>query len=191
MAPGPDNIFVLAHSALHGRKSGWLVTLGLCTGLVVHTSGVALGLAALLQTSAIAFTLIKTIGALYLLYLAWQAFSNAHAHLSGSHAKLSSQQLYRRGIVMNLTNPKVTLFFLAFLPQFVDQNQVHVSMQLFMLGGMFILITLIVFGTIAYLAGTLGRWLDQSPKIQSRLNGLAGWVFLGLAIKLMVGSVDA
>jgi len=185
MAPGPDNIFVLAQSALYGQRAGILVTAGLCTGLIVHTSAVALGVAALFQASAAAFTALKIIGALYLLYLAWQAFSSSVSAVGNSKAnKLSESQLYRRGIIMNVTNPKVSIFFLAFLPQFAVPEHGPVMQQIFLLGLLFIVATLVVFCSIALLAGKLGAWLNRSPKAQIYLNRLAGTVFVGLAIKL-------
>ena len=115
LAPGPDNLFVLTQSALRGRGAGLLVTLGLCTGLIAHTAAVSLGVAAVFQTSALAFTLLKLVGAGYLLWLAWQAFRAAAAALPTGRAALAGWALYRRGIVMNVTNPKVSIFFLAFL----------------------------------------------------------------------------
>lgn len=118
-APGPDNIFVLTQSALHGRKTGLLVTLGLCTGLLVHTAAVSLGVAAIFQASLLAFSLLKLAGVLYLLYLAAQAFRASKAALeSDGSGALSWCGLYTRGVIMNITNPKGAIFFLAFLPQF-------------------------------------------------------------------------
>lgn len=185
MAPGPDNIFVLTQSALRGRAAGLLVTLGLCTGLLVHTSAVALGVAAIFQASATAFAALKLAGAAYLLYLAWQAFraSAGGVRLADTPA-LGPWQLYRRGIVMNVTNPKVSIFFLAFLPQFVDPAGAGVRAQLFLLGGVFIVATLLVFGVIALLAGSLGGWLLRSPRAERIMNWVAGTVFAALAIKL-------
>ena len=134
VAPGPDNLFVLVHSAVHGGRSGVIITLGLCTGLLVHTTAVALGLAAILLTSAVAFTLLKTAGALYLLYLAWQAFrASGDAPAVPAQSPLSRAALYRRGVIMNLTNPKVSLFFLAFLPQFVVPEAGSVQLQIALL----------------------------------------------------------
>ncbi|MEN8199437.1 MAG: LysE family translocator [Thermodesulfobacteriota bacterium] len=189
LVPGPDNIFVLTQSAIYGKKEGLLVTLGLCTGLIVHTSAVAFGVATLFQASATAFNTLKIIGALYLLYLAWQAFTASASQLGIDKSKrLAKGQLYRRGIIMNVTNPKVSLFFLAFLPQFTSPENGPVILQIFILGGLFILITLLVFGSIALLAGTLGEWLTQSAKAQIVLNRLAGSVFVGLAVKLVTSS---
>lgn len=185
LAPGPDNIFVLTQSSLRGKKSGLVVMLGLCTGLIVHTSAVAFGVAAIFQASALAFTTLKLCGAGYLLYLGWQAFRAAAAPIQTTDkGELNFGRLYRRGILMNLTNPKVSLFFLAFLPQFTDPARGSLTLQLLLLGGVFILATILVFGSIALLAGVLGEWLHRSAKVQRIMNLLAGSVFVALALKL-------
>lgn len=191
IAPGPDNIFVLTQSALYGKKSGLLVTLGLCTGLIVHTIAVALGIAAIFQTSVIAFTILKALGALYLVYLAWQAFrASTSAIAPGSHLR-SSGTLYRRGIIMNVTNPKVSIFFLAFLPQFASPENGQIAPQIFLLGGIFIFVALMIFSAIALLAGVLGSWLHSSPRAQIYLNRIAGTVFGMLALKLATASAES
>jgi len=185
VAPGPDNIFVLTQSALRGRSAGIVVMLGLCTGLIVHSGAVALGVAVIFQTSAVAFSALKFIGAGYLVYLAWQAFrASAHQIQSKREGQVNHWKLYRRGIIMNITNPKVSIFFLAFLPQFADPIRGPISMQILILGGLFIISTILVFGNIALLAGTLGQWLNRSSRAQNILNKIAGTVFLGLALKL-------
>ncbi len=185
LAPGPDNIFVLTQSALHGKGAGLLVTLGLCTGLVVHTLAVALGVAVIFQVSAAAFTALKLVGAAYLVYLGWQAFRAASASISMTgNASPNRFKLYRRGIIMNVSNPKVSIFFLAFLPQFADPARGSVPLQVAMLGGVFILATLLVFGAVALLSGALGSWLNRSERIQRTLNRVAGTVFFGLALTL-------
>jgi threonine/homoserine/homoserine lactone efflux protein len=185
LAPGPDNIFVLTQSALSGRLSGILVMLGLCTGLIVHTSAVALGIAVIFQTSVVAFSVLKFIGAGYLLYLAWQAFrASAEKIQIKNNGKVNHWKLYYRGIIMNITNPKVSIFFLAFLPQFANPSMGPVSFQILFLGGLFISATILVFGSIALLSGSLGQWLNRSTRTQNVLNKTAGTVFLGLALKL-------
>ncbi len=185
LAPGPDNIFVLTLSALHGRKAGLLVTLGLCTGLIVHTLAVTLGIAGLFQASAIAFTALKIVGACYLLYLAWGAFHAAASPIEARpNVPLNGWQLYRRGIVMNLTNPKVSIFFLAFLPQFADPARSSLTLQLILLGGIFMLAALLVFSSIAAVAGSLGGWLNRSARAQIIMNRIAGTIFVLLALKL-------
>lgn len=187
LAPGPDNLFVLSQSALHGRTAGLSVMLGLCTGLLVHTAAVAFGVAVIFQTSALAFSLLKYAGAAYLAWLAWGALrAPASPPPSGSTPAVSRWKLYRRGILMNVTNPKVSIFFLAFLPQFADPVRGPVTVQMLLLGGLFIGATVLVFGGIALLAGTLGGWLARSARAQLILNRLAGLVFLGLALKLAV-----
>lgn len=187
LAPGPDNLFVLTQAALYGRRAGILVTLGLCTGLLVHTAAVTLGVAMIFQTSPTAFAVLKTVGALYLLYLAWGAWQASLQDVAGEAVSLSSGALYRRGIVMNVTNPKVSIFFLAFLPQFTDPDNGPLGAQMLQLGGWFQLATLLIFGSIALLAGSLGQWLRDSPKTQLVLNRVAAVVFIVLALKLLIG----
>lgn len=185
LAPGPDNIFVLTQSALHGRMAGLVVTLGLCTGLIAHTAAVAIGVAAIFQTSMLAFTVLKLVGALYLLYLAWQAFNAGQSKLINStDGDIGAWHFYRRGVIMNIANPKVAIFFLAFLPQFTNPAHGDVSAQIFLLGGMFIIATLLVFGSIALAAGLLGDWLKRSVMAQKVLNRVAALVFFALALRL-------
>jgi threonine/homoserine/homoserine lactone efflux protein len=187
ITPGPDNIFVLTQSALRGRMAGLMVTLGLCSGLLAHTAAVALGVAAIFQASILAFTVLKLTGAAYLLYLAWQAFRSAASEIRiGKDAGLTSGQLYRRGIIMNITNPKVSIFFLAFLPQFANPKLGSMTVQMLTLGAVFMLATLLVFGAIALLAGSLGPWLQRSGKSQRIMNRMAGTVFAALAVKLVL-----
>lgn len=185
IAPGPDNLFVLTQSALYGRLSGLVVVLGLCTGLIVHTMAVAFGVAVIFQASALAFTLLKICGALYLLYLAWQVFRAAPTTFEAqNNGRKGIGALYRRGIIMNVTNPKVSIFFLAFLPQFAEPQRGSLSLQMVLLGLVFISATILVFGAVALLGGALGTWLNRSPRMQVIMNRVAGTVFLGLALKL-------
>lgn len=186
-APGPDNIFVLAQSISMGRTAGFIITLGLCTGLMVHTAVVALGIAAIFQTSVLAFNVLKYIGAAYLLYLAWKAFTARGSGIRpDGEPRLSRASLYRRGIVMNVTNPKVSLFFLAFLPQFTRPSNGSITVQLVALGFVFILVTLAVFGIISLLAGAIGQRLARSGRWEGVLNRIAGTVFAALALKLVL-----
>jgi threonine/homoserine/homoserine lactone efflux protein len=185
LSPGPDNLFVMTQAAQQGRKAGLLVTLGLCTGLLFHTAAVTFGLAALFKASAVAFTVLKFVGAGYLLYLAWKAFKAGTVTGPAAAAdRLSSAVLYRRGIIMNITNPKVSIFFLAFLPQFTDPTKGPLSAQLLLLGGVFIIATIIVFGAISILAGVFGEQFRQSAFAQKVLNRAAAGIFAGLALKL-------
>ena len=186
IAPGPDNVFVLTQSALHGKLSGLVVVFGLCTGLLVHTAAVTFGVAVIFQASTLAFTLLKIIRAGYLVYLAWQI-----VRATPEQIRMQSDQqkclgtLYRRGIIMNVTNPKVSIFFLAFLPQFADPGRGPISLQMVALGGIFITATILVFGAMALIGGALGEWLNRSERAQRVMNWTAGTIFVGLALKLV------
>lgn len=184
--PGPDNIFVLIQSALHGRKAGIIVTLGLCTGLVGHTLAVTFGLAVVFQVSAVAFTVLKIAGAVYLIYLAWQAFTAASKKLGiESQPKLTLWQLYQRGILMSSTNPKLAIFFLAFLPQFADPDKGSISLQLLILGGIFIFFSFLVMAFVALLSGSISEHLKSSVTTQKWIQRIAGGVFLALSLRLV------
>ena len=139
LAPGPDILFVLTQSALYGARAGFATTCGLITGLFVHITAVSLGVAALFQSSETAFNVLKFAGAAYLLYLAWLSFRSGTSKASLQKAQFPGYgTLYRRGVIMNITNPKVTLFFLAFLPQFADPARGGLTAQIIVLGALFL-----------------------------------------------------
>ena len=189
VAPGPDNIFVLAQSALFGSRAGIVTTLGLLTGVCFHTLAVALGLAALFLASPLAFNVLKYIGAAYLCWLALQAW-RAPAQKDNLAARPFPGyfSLYKRGVIMNVTNPKVALFFLAFLPQFCDPALGSMGLQTLYFGGLFIVAGFIVFAAVAMLGGKLALVFNKSPKAQIFINRLAACVFLGLAVSLALSS---
>ena len=184
LVPGPDNIFVMSNSALKGWRIGFFTTLGLCTGLIGHTVLIAIGVSVIFQTSAIAFNGLKIIGAFYLLYLAWLSVQNKELNLGGTDKDSTNRSYYFTGVVMNLTNPKVALFFLVFLPQFVNSSNDNVSIQIFLLGLLFILSALCVFTSIAYLASFLEDILKKSKTVNKNLNILAALIYFALAINL-------
>ena len=186
LVPGPDNIFVLTQSVLCGWRSGLLVTLGLCTGIMVHTAAVAFGVAAIFLASATAFTSLKVIGAGYLLYLALCALRAEPMPIEGEGLRLSSGKLFGRGIVMNITNPKVTVFFLAYLPQFTDPDFGSLHGQMMTLGALFIVATLMIFGSIAWFAGLLSEFLRGSNRTQRVINWIVAVIFICLAIRLLM-----
>ena len=188
LTPGPDNIFVLTQSALYGRRAGLMVTLGLCNGIMLHTAAVAFGMATIFAASALAFDMVKVIGAGYLLYLAWRAFRIKPKPVEREAPVLSGGLLYCRGVVMNITNPKVAIFFLAFLPQFADPALGNLSAQIITLGILFIVATFMVFGSIAWFAGFLGAFLGKSERAQSLINRMTGIIFIGLAGRLLMAS---
>jgi len=188
LAPGPDNIFVLTQSMLYGRRSAFLVILGLCSGLVVHTSLVVFGVAAIITASPFLYTFITLLGALYLLYLAYQLFRSDTKSIKLQNIKpLTPLALYQRGVIMNITNPKVTLFFLSFLPQFTHREYAYsITVQIIVLGVVFIVATLLNFGLIAYLSATFAKLFEDSPRFTHRLNSITAFIFITLALHLVI-----
>jgi threonine/homoserine/homoserine lactone efflux protein len=190
LTPGPDNIFVLSQSLAFGHRTGMIIVLGLCSGLVLHTAFVAFGVAAMIAASPWLFSLLKLLGAGYLLYLAWLNWRvSDQARTGAGTTPLGDWHMYRRGFFMNVTNPKVGLFFLAFLPQFVDSTRNDVPMQIILLGGLFMLSTLLVFGGIALLAGRYSRYLNQSQQRRLLLNRLISLLFVIIALNLLFASL--
>lgn len=181
--PGPDNIFVLTQSAIRGWRVGIHTTLGLCSGLIVHTVLVSLGVSVIFQTSQLAFQGLKIIGACYLVYLAYQSMKSKSMDFKSSDKPKKS--FYLTGVVMNITNPKVAIFFLVFLPQFVNIDNGNVSAQMFALGLIFILCAFCVFSFIAYLSSFLKPLLSKSPAVVKRLNIFAAFVYVSLALNLL------
>lgn len=138
LLPGPDILFVLTQSISQGKKAGVATASGLCTGVLVHTTAAALGISALIYESALAFEIVKYAGAAYLLYLAWRALKESEELISSAPVREADAfALYRRGIFMNVLNPKVAIFFLAFLPQFVNIDSGNVPMQMIFMGIIF------------------------------------------------------
>ena len=184
LVPGPDNIFVMTNSALEGWKSGFYITLGLCTGLIGHTILVAIGVSVIFQTSALAFNGLKIVGACYLIYLGWLSLKSKELTIDSNDAESVNRSYYITGIVMNLTNPKVALFFLVFLPQFINPINGSVTIQIFILGFLFIFSALFVFSSIAFLGSFLEGYLKKSSTINKNINKLAALVYFALAINL-------
>ena len=199
LSPGPDNLFVITLSAMRGAKAGLWLVLGLCSGLVVHTLAVALGVGAAVAASPRLLAAIKIAGALYLLYLAWGAWRASPAASATSDApndagkqqnpatlQLSPVQAWWRGLLMNVSNPKVLVFFLALLPSFVQPQQGSAFTQTLCLGALFIAASWLCFSALAVLAGHIGQWLQSSAKVQRWLNRCASLVLAGLAAKLLL-----
>ena len=191
ITPGPDNIFVMIQTLQHGIRSGLAIVLGLCTGLIFHTLLVALGLAALLIAHHSLLLLVKSLGVMYLLYLAYKSWMASTNDLTYTKfKKMQMNELYLRGIIMNLTNPKVTLFFLAFLPQFVSASSSTITQEIIFLGFLFILVTLFVFGGVAFLAGTVGNRFKENLKYQRILNKISSLIFVTIALYLIVEEIS-
>ena len=188
LVPGPDILFVLTQSITKGAKTGIILTLGLCLGVIVHTFAATLGASVIFQTSEIAFTILKVAGALYLFYLAYQAFIHRNDSLkidkNSKNSSLSAKKLIIRGFFMNVLNPKVALFFLALFPQFVNENSGGVALQMIQLGAIFIVCTFLVFSSVAIFANKASNKLMQNKKISKIANILTSFIFVAIGIKL-------
>ena len=187
LSPGPDNMYVLSQSLVNGSKSALATTAGLISGCIVHTTLLAFGFSAVITTNPSFFFGIKVVGALYLLYLAYAVFkSDATLEFSQNAPKKSSSQLFKQGVLMNLLNPKVMLFFLALFPQFLWQPQTDTVLQFYILGITFMVVSFIVFATIALLAGRVSAFLNKKKHTGVFLKWLQILVFLAIAAFILV-----
>ena len=187
IAPGPDIMYLLAKSLADGARSGISLALGLTTGLIFHTTLVIIGVAAIIQQSPLAFATLKYAGAAYLLYLAWGAFhAQGNLKLNAVNKSGSYFKLYRRGVIMNVLNPKVLLFFLAFLPQFVDLNSDSVSLQIAFLGFIFGLQTLVIFSLVAICAGKVRDYILNIKNFNKIMGYIQGIVLLLISLALII-----
>lgn len=185
LMPGPDILFVTAQSISQHKRAGIMTALGLCTGLIVHISAAAFGISAIIYQSATAFTIVKLAGAAYLLYLAWQSFrARNETYLLQKQKPLENWSLYKKGIIMNILNPKVSLFFLALLPQFVNETSGNVSLQMIILGILFIVQALLIFTTVSFLAEKIGDMLAKHTTLSKKLNVIQGVLFTLIAMQI-------
>ncbi|WP_420319938.1 LysE family translocator [Flagellimonas sp.] len=188
VAPGPDNIFVLGQSISNGVKSGLATVAGLVSGCLVHTTLLAFGVSEIIKRSDTLFWGIKLFGAAYLLYLAVMVFKSDStiALDKNSPTPKGLGKLFWKGFTMNVLNPKVTIFFLAFFPGFLFSTELHPVVQFYVLGFLFMLIAFIIFGIIAVLAGTISTYLTRNPRTGFYLKWVQILVFVGIAIYLIV-----
>ena len=188
LAPGPDILYLLTKSLSSGAKCGIILAAGLVSGIIFHTLLVMVGVAAVIQNSALAMTLLKIFGAAYLLFLAFNAFKEARRGkiLSISQADSMSNlfSLYRRGILMNVLNPKVLLFFLAFLPQFV-KNSSDASWQIIFLGVTFAVQAFVIFSSVAFFAGRLRKFILQKKNLGKIFAYVEAAVLAIIAVSLI------
>lgn len=190
LAPGPDILYLLTKSLSDGAKSGIILACGLVSGIVFHTTLVMVGVAALIKSSATAMLLLKIFGAAYLLFLAFGAFKSARAgkkiSLTRSGAKVATKALYKRGVLMNVLNPKVLLFFLAFLPQFVNLSSSGASLMILFLGVVFAAQALIIFSGVALFAGRVRNLILRKKNIGQLLNFVEAAVLTLIALTLIL-----
>ena len=193
LAPGPDIIYLLTKSLSDGAKCGIILACGLVSGIVFHTTLVMLGVATLIKSSATAMLLLKIFGATYLLFLAFGAFKSAKANKKQLGIrndelgiKNGSLRIYKRGILMNVLNPKVLLFFLAFLPQFVDLSSDNASLTILFLGVTFAVQALIIFSIVAIFAGRVRNLILRKKNFGRVLNFVEALVLLIIAVGLII-----
>lgn len=186
--PGPDNLMVLSMGMSRGRQAGMAFGLGCALGCLSHTLLAVVGVSALVAASPLAFGLLKGLGGAYLVWMGVQAWRHAGRVAVGGSGDdgTSLRQLFARGLVANAINPKVVLFFLAFLPQFVVAGQGAVPLQLGLLGLLFTAQAALLFGLLGYFSGSVGAWLNRRPAVGPWLDRLAGTVFVGLGLRMML-----
>lgn len=186
LMPGPDILFVITQSITRGKKAGITFAGGLCTGLIVHVTTVSLGVSVILLSSPIAFSLLKIAGATYLLYLGIKAFiARKVNHFNLQDSTAVSGKLYRKGILMNILNPKVILFFLAFFPQFIDKSIENPVPQMLLLGLIFMVQAFLIFSLVAMLADRLARKIMQDPKIAWGVNIAEAVIYCSIGISIL------
>jgi threonine/homoserine/homoserine lactone efflux protein len=196
LTPGPDTIFVLTQGVSAGKREGLASALGVSTGILVHTSAAALGLAALLRASALAYAAVKYAGAAYLVYLGLRTlWQGDELDLSQTHADAPAdsnlREGYLRGVTVNVLNPKVALFFLAFLPQFVGSGGglpsdagATLTIEMLALGGTYAVLTALYLGTVGLLSGGVRTLLRARPRLADGLRWASGSVLVGLGVAL-------
>lgn len=186
VSPGPDNLMVLSLGMSRGRKQGMAFGLGCALGCLSHTLLAAVGVSSLLMASPVAFTVLRVGGGVYLFWLGVQALrSRGGAHVPNDAPDQTAMQLLWRGVLANAINPKVMLFFLAFLPQFVDASQGDVPWQLAQLGVAFTVQAALLFGGLGYFAGKVGQWFARWPLVALWFDRVAGLIFCGLGARLI------
>ena len=185
IAPGPDMIYVITRGVMQGRRAGMLSALGVICGILVHTIAAAFGLTLILQTSAFAFLLVKYLGAIYLITLGVKAWRDKSTFsLQTSTPSMSFRRVFSQGVLSNVLNPKIAIFFLAFLPQFVDKASSDITLQMVILGLTFACFGLCFLLVIGYSSGTLGNWLTHRPRYTQFLQRFAGGILIGLGVRL-------
>ena len=192
IAPGPDLLFIFSKTISGGKKVGIAASLGVCSGAMFHVVIAAIGLSAILVTSAIAFTIVKIIGVTYLLYLAYQAFNSSgvkfEINTPNSIKSESAWEAFKQGVLIDIFNPKVAIFFMAFLPQFLREGHGSNSYQLLLLGFIIIIVAIIVETLFVLFASKISRKFRENQQYSIWLDRIVGTIFVALGIKLAVSS---
>ena len=183
LTPGPAVLYIVARSIDQGRGAGLVSVLSIEVGNSVHVLAATLGLSAILLSSALAFTVVKYLGAAYLIYLGLRKLlAREEQPQASSVAPQSLRRIFSQGVVVATLNPKTALFFLAFLPQFVVGSGGAVASQMLVLGGLFVMMACVTDGTYALLAGTIGQWLRGNRNFLRAERYFAGSVYIGLGM---------
>jgi len=191
LTPGPDMLYVLANGIGRGGRGGALAALGISAGCIVHAVAAVAGLTALAATVPAALTAIKLVGAAYLIWLGIDAWRHPPVLDAGAAARPAGDgfRIFRQGFVTNALNPKVALFFLAFLPQFVSANGWAAPLQILALGALFIVQGTVVLLAVALAAGALRRTLVRRPRIAGWIGRISGSLMIGLGVRLAIGEL--
>lgn len=187
ISPGPDNIYVLMQSVTNGKAYGLATVAGLISGCIVHTTLVAFGVSAIIKENDKLYFIIKLLGALYLFYLAYKVYQdNSEIMITNNQVpKKSLIQLFKQGFIMNVLNPKVSIFFLAFFPGFLFSNSLSTVSQFYILGFLFMAVSFVIFSAIAILAANITSNLNQHHNIRTILKYLQIVVFVGIGIFIL------
>jgi threonine/homoserine/homoserine lactone efflux protein len=186
LTPGNDMIYVAARSTSQGIKAGIISSLGIMVGCMVHIVAAVIGLSAIIAGSAVAFDIVKYVGAAYLIYLGVRSILSKRKSLAINKniQPMSYRKIFWQGFVTNVLNPKVALFFLAFLPQFINIESENTSLQILFLGTWFDAGGTLVNILVAILFGRIGKWLSQSPRFVQWQERITGAMLVGLGIKV-------
>lgn len=185
ITPGPDMIYVITRGISQGKKAGVISAVGVTLGILVHTVFAAFGLAIILRTSALAFLAVKFAGAVYLIYLGVRAIKNkSHLKFINGKSKAGIRTIFIQGILSNVLNPKIALFFLAFLPQFVNPENGSASMQMALLGLTFALFGIVFLVLLGYFSGRIGSWLSNNQKCTQKIRWFTGSILIALGLRL-------
>ncbi|MBP2658373.1 MAG: Lysine exporter protein [Firmicutes bacterium] len=185
ISPGPNTIYVVTKGMTEGRKAAFKAVLGASAGDMVQVLAASLGLAVLLQVSSLAFFIVKMLGASYLFYVGIRCFLNKQQlFIKSSEKETKSKDLFFTGFFTSALNPKTTLFFMSFLPQFISKQSVYAQQQMLLLGAMFVIMGFFVMIAYAVVAEKLRCWISKNERIQVYLNWITGIIFIGFGLRV-------
>ena len=185
ISPGPDNILAVSRGLSQGRLAGMLSSIGAGLGIMCHTVAAALGLAIVLQTSPVAFGVVKAVGAAYLFWLGYKALTSRNLISFEPAEHQSRRRVFATALLSNVLNPKPGLFVVAFIPQFTSPSRGSVPLQMLVYGAIFAVLTAVIFTVLASFAAQLSAWLSRRPKVVTAVNVGAGLTFIAAALSIL------